>query len=182
LRWQSAGADSAGLARDCDALLVRIVAVVFCCVAAAAVNPVSAQAASAIQITKVYYNSPGSDTGSNTSLNAEWVRITNTGTTARYLTGWTLRDAQGLVYTFGTFRLAAGARVYIHTGKGTNTASHRYMQRGWYVWNNTGDKATLRTADGVWIDSCSWISNGLGTSTAIEIFGEVKAQGYPPAP
>src|SRR3954447_25162279 len=33
-----------------------------------------AQAATpAGQITKVYYNSPGTDTGSNTSLNAEWV-------------------------------------------------------------------------------------------------------------
>ena len=38
-----------------------------------------AQAATpAVQITKVYYNSPGTDTGSNTSLNAEWVRLTNT--------------------------------------------------------------------------------------------------------
>jgi len=71
-------------------------------------------------------------------------------------------DAQGHVYKFGTFKLAAGARVYVHTGKGTNTASHRYWQRGWYVWNNTGDKATLRRADGTWIDSCSWTSGGLG--------------------
>src|SRR5215203_1603174 len=100
------------------ALLARIVAVALCCVGAVALNPASAEAASAIQITKVYYNSPGSDTGSNTSLNAEWVRITNTGTTSRYLTGWTLRDAQGHTYTFGTFRLAAGARVYVHTGEG----------------------------------------------------------------
>jgi hypothetical protein len=54
------------------ALLARIVVVVLCCVGLATMNPVSAEAASAIQITKVYYNSPGSDYGSNTSLNAEW--------------------------------------------------------------------------------------------------------------
>ena len=161
--WRSGRRSTGGTSLvTVKALLARILAVVFCCVAAAIVNPVSAEAASAIQITKVYYNSPGSDTGSNTSLNAEWVRITNTGTTSRYMTGWTLRDAQGHVYKFGTFKLAAGARVYVHTGKGTNTASHRYMQRGWYVWNNTGDKATLRRADGTWIDSCSWTSGGLG--------------------
>jgi hypothetical protein len=157
-----AGASSGGIARDCEgsarsdrwrrALRRR----------RGHVQPGIGGSGSAIQITKVYYNSPGSDTGSNTSLNAEWVRITNTGTTSRYLTGWTLRDAQGHIYKFGTFKLAAGARVYVHTGKGTNTASHRYMQRGWYVWNNTGDKATLRRADGVWIDSCSWTSSGLG--------------------
>jgi hypothetical protein len=92
-----AGASSGGLLVTVKALLARILAVVLCCVAAATVNPVSAEAASAIQITKVYYNSPGSDYGSNTSLNAEWVRITNTGTTWRTLTGWTLRDAAGHV-------------------------------------------------------------------------------------
>ena len=144
------------------ALLVRIVVVVLCCVGLATMNPVSAEAASAIQITKVYYNSPGSDYGSNTSLNAEWVRITNTGTTYRTLTGWTLRDASAHVYTFPTFKIAPGARVYVHTGKGTNTTSHKYWGRSWYVWNNTGDKATLRRADGVWIDSCSSTSGGLG--------------------
>jgi hypothetical protein len=31
-----------------------------------------------IQIYEIYYNSPGSDTGSNSSLNAEWVRLYNT--------------------------------------------------------------------------------------------------------
>jgi hypothetical protein len=92
------------------ALLARIVVVVLCCVGLATMNPVSAEAASAIQITKVYYNSPGSDYGSNTSLNAEWVRITNTGTTYRTLTGWTLRDASAHVYTFPTFKIAPGAR------------------------------------------------------------------------
>ena len=31
-----------------------------------------------IQINEIYYNSPGTDTGSNSSLNAEWVRLYNT--------------------------------------------------------------------------------------------------------
>jgi hypothetical protein len=47
-----------------------------------------------IRITKIYFDSPGDDTGSNTSLNAEYVVIKNTGTTRKALTGWTLRDAQ----------------------------------------------------------------------------------------
>src|SRR5215218_5245707 len=76
------GALSGGLVVTVKAMLARIVGVALSGVAAATINPVSADAASAIQITKVYYNSPGSDTGSNTSLNAEWVRITNTGTTS----------------------------------------------------------------------------------------------------
>ena len=73
-----------------------------------------------------------------------------------------MRDAAGHVYKFPTYKIAPGARVYVHTGKGTNTTSHKYWGRSWYVWNNTGDKATLRRADGVWIDSCSSTSGGLG--------------------
>jgi hypothetical protein len=42
-----------------------------------------AEAASAVQIYRVSYNSPGSDTGSNSSLNGEWVQLFNTATTSR---------------------------------------------------------------------------------------------------
>jgi hypothetical protein len=115
----------------------------------------------AIQITLAYYNSPGSDTGSNTSLNAEYVRLTNKRSYSINLKYWTLRDLQGHVYTFaGDFRLAPGASVYVHTGKGTNTNTHRYWGKSWYVWNNTGDKATVRNAAGTTIDTCSWGRTG----------------------
>lgn len=114
-----------------------------------------------IEITKVYYNSPGADKGSNASLNDEWVRLTNRRTTTINLKGWTLRDKANHVSTFKTdFRIRAGKNVYIHTGKGTNTATHRYWGKGWYVWNNSGDKAYLRSSGGTLIDSCSWGSSG----------------------
>ena len=58
-------------------LLVAIIAAVGATLGATG----PAQAATpAIQITKVYYNSPGTDTGSNTGLNAERVRLSNTRT------------------------------------------------------------------------------------------------------
>ena len=120
-----------------------------------------AQAASCIQIKLVYYNSPGSDTGSNSSLNAEYVRLENVCSSSRSLSGWTLRDRTGYTYDkFGTFRLGAGKTVTIHTGKGSNTASHRYWGRSWYVWNNTGDKAYLRDSAGTLKDTCEWGSSG----------------------
>jgi Lamin Tail Domain len=118
----------------------------------------------AIQITKVYYNSPGTDTGSNTSLNAEWVRLTNTRTYTINLRSWTLRDKAGHVYTFTTnYYIGSGKRAYIHTGKGTNGSpdyQHRYWGRSWYVWNNNGDTAYVRNPSGTLIDSCSWGSSG----------------------
>jgi hypothetical protein len=114
--------------------------------------------ASAIQITKIYYDSPGSDSGSNTSLNAEYVQIKNMSTSARSLTGWTLRDRSNHVYTLGTFALGAGKTVTVRTGKGTNTSTTRYQGRSYYVWNNDTDTAYLRNPTSTLIDSCSYNS------------------------
>ena len=42
-----------------------------------------ASAAPAVRILKIQYDSPGSDTGSNTSLNGEWVVLKNFSSTNR---------------------------------------------------------------------------------------------------
>ncbi|WP_308287027.1 lamin tail domain-containing protein [Actinomadura parmotrematis] len=115
-----------------------------------------AEAASAVQIYRVYYDSPGKDTRSNASLNGEWVQLRNTSSTARQLKGYKLRDKTGYTYTFGTFTLKGKATVKVRTGKGTNTSANRYWGRGSYVWNNTGDTAYLRYPNGTAADSCSW--------------------------
>jgi len=117
---------------------------------------IQADAASAVRISGVQYDSPGSDTGSNYSLNGEWVKITNYASTRRTLTSWTLRDTSNHVYRFATFTLGAGKSVRIHTGRGTNTATDRYQGRGAYVWNKTGDKAILRNAAGATVSTRSW--------------------------
>ena len=121
---------------------------------------VPADAASAVQIHRVYYNSPGTDTGSNASLNGEWVQLFNTSSTSRQLRNYTLKDRSGHTYTFGGFTLGGRKSVYVHTGKGSNTATNRYWGLGWYVWNNTGDTAYLRYPSGTLADSCSWGSTG----------------------
>ncbi|SDY18972.1 Lamin Tail Domain [Micromonospora pattaloongensis] len=122
-------------------------------------------AAPAVQITKVYYNSPGSDNRSNSSLNAEYVTLKNTTRGTLNLYRWTLRDKSNHVYTFtGTFYLGAGKSVTIHTGRGSNSAAHRYWGSRAYIWNNTGDAAYVRNASGKTIDSCSWGSKGSYTN------------------
>lgn len=123
-----------------------------------------AQAASTISFGRIQYDSPGTDNRSNTSLNAEWVHVRNTGRTTVTLTGWTLRDASRHVYTFGSYRLGAGKTMTVHTGRGTNSTYNRYWGSGAYIWNNTGDTATLRTAAGTTIDTCTWRSRGSGYS------------------
>ncbi|MFF0722289.1 lamin tail domain-containing protein [Micromonospora sp. NPDC003816] len=123
-----------------------------------------AQAATpAIEITKVYYDSPGTDTRSNASLNAEYVKLTNRRARTINLKNWTLRDKANHVYTFsGDVKLAKGKSVVIRTGKGTNTAKNRYWGSGNYVWNNNGDTAYLRNASGKLIDKCAWSKKGKG--------------------
>ncbi len=120
----------------------------------------------AIEITKVYYDSPGVDNRSKASLNAEYVKLTNRRARTINLKNWTLRDKANHVYTFsGNVKLAKGKSLVIRTGKGTNTASTRYWGSGNYVWNNTGDTAYLRNASGKLIDKCAWTKKGKGYTT-----------------
>jgi hypothetical protein len=122
----------------------------------AAASPAQA-AAPPVMITKVYYNSPGSDTGSNASLNGEYIRLTNKRSTVVNLKGYYVRDKAGYVYSFTSdFKVAAGNSVTIYTGKGTNSSTKRYWGRSWYVWNNDGDTAYLRNPSGSLVDSCNW--------------------------
>ena len=39
--------------------------------------------------------------------------------------------------------------------------SNLYWDRGWYVWNNDGDKAILRGSSGLLKDTCTW-GDGVG--------------------
>jgi hypothetical protein len=116
----------------------------------------SASAASCVGIYRIYYNSPGTDTGSNTSLNGEWIQLRNRCSTSRSLTNAKIKDAAGHTYTFGSYALGGGKYVKVHTGKGSNTATNRYQGRSWYVWNNDKDTAYLSNASGTRLDSCSY--------------------------
>ncbi len=121
------------------------------------VLPAAAQAAtSPIVIHEIYYNSPGPDRGSNTSLDAEWVQLYNRTGHAVTLTHWTLRDTARHIYTFGPYQLKAHGYVKIHTGRGINGPASRYWDHSWYIWNNTGDTGTLKNSGGATQSRCSY--------------------------
>ena len=121
-----------------------------------------AQAATpAVKISKIYYDSPGSDRRSNASLNGEYVVLKNTTTKSQTITGWTVRDAASHVYEFPKTSIPAGKTITLRTGKGRNTATTRYWQRGSYVWNNNRDTATLRKATGAEVSVCSYDSTAV---------------------
>ena len=145
---------------------MKSAAALFAAVAIAALTLLPSTSALAaghrIQINEIYYNSPGTDTGSNSSLNAEWVRLYNTSSSKISLTNWTLRDAAGHVFKFAAYTLGAHSYVKIHTGHGTRTQANRYWNQSWYIWNNTGDTATLRDSGGGAVDSCHYTGTSAG--------------------
>lgn len=112
--------------------------------------------ASAIRISRIYYNSPGPDRATNQSLNAEFVRLKNTSRTAQQLRGWTISDSDGHVYRFRALRLRPGASVTVHTGRGHDTPRDRYWNRRGYVWDNTRELVRVHTPRGRLADQCRY--------------------------
>jgi Lamin Tail Domain len=115
-----------------------------------------------MQIHEIWYNSPGLDLGSNSSLNHEWVQLHNTSGSYINLTGWTLRDKAGHIFTFGSYTIKPHGYVTIHTGHGSSTQTDRYWNHSWYIWNNTGDTAFLRNQYGATIGKCTYKGTSLG--------------------
>lgn len=93
------------------------------------------------------FNSPGND---NETKAEEYVCLTNPGAEAVDLSGWTIQDEAGWSYRFPAFTLRPGASVRVRTGCGTSTEQDLYWCKdGTAVWNNSGDCAFLRNAQGV---------------------------------
>lgn len=114
------------------------------------VNPVQTQTSSII-ISSVRFDALGTDRSYN--VNGEWVKVKNTGTTSKAMTGWSLTDQDGHVnYVLPTFTLGAGKTVTIYSGKGSNSATRLYMGYTTHVWNNSGDCAYLKDQNGNLID------------------------------
>lgn len=73
---------------------------------------------------------------------SEVVTIKNSGDQVVLLTGWYLRDSQGLTYTFPQLTLHPGALVQLHTGTGDDSATDLYWGRTAPVWTS-GELAGL---------------------------------------
>jgi Lamin Tail Domain len=132
------------------ATVLSLAAALFGATPAEAANPT-------LYFSKAYVNSPGTDTGTNASLNSEYVVISNSSYTASYnLTGYTVSDRSAHVYKFRTFVLKPRASVVLHTGSGTNTSTNLYWGSRAYIWNNTGDTSYLKNSVGTLKDSCAW--------------------------
>jgi hypothetical protein len=117
-------------------------------------TPLAAQAG--VKIKAIYFDPPGTDTSSK--LNQEFFVLANNGSRTVRMTDWTLRDTAGHVYRFDRFRLRPGKSVRVHTGRGRDDRNDVYWRSGSFIWNNDGDKATLKRANRRTVDRCRYSS------------------------
>lgn len=86
--------------------------------------------------------------------NDETITIINGSQSALTMTGWTVRDTHGHVYTFGAFTLPVDGQVTLFSGKGTDTADRRYWGQSGGILDNSGPETIiLRDASGALIDA-----------------------------
>lgn len=91
------------------------------------------------------------------ALNEESVLLTNDGSDAVELTGWTLENGDGDAYAFPDgFTLAAGDSVRVHTGSGSDSATDLYWGSRSFRWDVRSDTATVYDADGDVAQDASW--------------------------
>lgn len=97
-----------------------------------------------VSISALYVGAP------HQTVNQEYVKITNKGTTAVSMKGWKITD-KGAKHTYkfsSSYTLKAKSTVTLYTGKGKNTATKLFWGRAAFVWNNEGDTAYLYNAQG----------------------------------
>jgi Lamin Tail Domain/Protein of unknown function (DUF1524) len=117
------------------------------------------QVASGVRISAINFDSPGPDTGGNASRNDEWVQITNTANKTASLADWTLHDASSHIFVFPAVSLKPHHEMKVHTGSGSDTAANLYWGSSGYIWNNSGDTATLTGPTGKKIDACTYTAS-----------------------
>ena len=106
----------------------------------------AAEADAALVVAEIHADATGND---HENLDDEYIIFENAGDEPLDLSGWRVRDEAGHTYVVPKgFTLAAGGRVRLHTGDGTDTDAELYWRRNGAVWNNAGDAVTVETADG----------------------------------
>lgn len=121
-------------------------------------------ASAKIEIHRIAFDPPGTDTGTNWHLNKEMIVLHNTGPVDRNLSNWLIRDSSVHRYRIPAgFRLKAGRYVRIHTGNGSDDGNDLYWRKGGYIWNNDGDRGTLKNKVGDIKDRCSYTGDGAST-------------------
>ena len=95
---------------------------------------------------------------SDINLKQDWIEFENTSSTARDISGWTVTDITKTNLKRHKFIFPDATKIYgkatlrLWSKDGNDDPENIYWNRGAAVWNNPGDKATLYTKDGKFVD------------------------------
>ena len=99
-----------------------------------------------IEIVNVHADAEGDD---RRNLNDEYIVIENQSKNPIDMTGWTIADASsGNPYLFPNFTLPGETQLTLRTGFGKNSEKELYWGSRRPIWNNKGDTAFIRDAEG----------------------------------
>ena len=116
-----------------------------------------ALAAGPVKIVKIHYGQTG------TNLDSEYIVFKNTSTHTVNLRDWRIVSApssDNQYYDFSAFKLAPGHTVRLHSGVGKDSATDLYWDSTSPKWDNDGDKAVLKNANGTVVDTCQYAGGG----------------------
>ena len=86
------------------------------------------------------------------NVEMEHIQVINYGPLAKDLTGWTIRDDNGVKFTFPQHQIKVGYIIKIRTGKKAATRDNFYMNLNCPLWQHPGNMAYLYDAEGNKID------------------------------
>src|SRR5205085_2587161 len=115
------------------------------------------QAGGTIKITKIRYAQVG------TNLDTEYIVFKNVSGSTIQMRHWKIiskPSSDQQFYVFPRTSVASGATVTLYTGSGTNSRGKRYWNATSPRWDNSGDKAVLKNASGVTVDTCQYVGGG----------------------
>ncbi|MDP9466771.1 MAG: lamin tail domain-containing protein [Actinomycetota bacterium] len=104
---------------------------------------------------QVNWNADGNDA---TNVNGEWIKVENRSTYDVPLAGWRVRDSAARGYLQRGFvfpeaaKVKAGSAVYVHVGKGSNTATRFYWGLGAPIFENATEDPTYKGDGGYLFD------------------------------
>lgn len=97
-------------------------------------------------VSTIHAEAAGND---HENLNDEYIELTNEGSSAIDMTGWTLADDADHTFYFPSgFTLDVGDSVTIYSGSGSNTDTELYWGADRAIWNNSGDTIIVANVDG----------------------------------
>jgi hypothetical protein len=103
-----------------------------------------------VEIRDILYN------GSGSSEPDEYVEIENDDSFPIQLQNWTLRDEANHMFTFPSFVIQPNQTCRVYTNENHPEWCGFNYGSGSAIWNNTGDTAYLRDANGTLIDEYSY--------------------------